>query len=333
MKKKVELVLSEPIYSTFHNQGPGSAVLVNNPSIRNFYLNQTMLLACTRKFLHGFTTPEINIIRSSWHSNPHLEKQWYDMRFLGGYIHPVIRNLLDEGYCVCFTGIDDYYVEGKSWYMERHFCHDGAICGYDRENKTYCLYAYDHNWVYRKFWASQNSFDNGRKAMFKQGVYGTICGIKAKEEQVLFSPDTALEKIGEYLHSSMDQYPEEGEGAVYGIVVHDYIAKYIGKLYDGSIPYERMDRRIFRLIWEHKKTMLERIVCIENAFAMAPEISKRYESVVADANTIRTLYASHHMKRRDAVLPIVQKKLLALKGSEQSLLTNLLETSKEYKLI
>ena len=39
-KKKIELPLVEPLYSTYHYQGPGTAVLVNNPSIRNWYLNQ-----------------------------------------------------------------------------------------------------------------------------------------------------------------------------------------------------------------------------------------------------------------------------------------------------
>ena len=79
------------------------------------------------------------------------------MQFMKGYIHPLIRNLLDAGYYVCFVGVDDYYVKGKSWYKERHVNHDGAICGYNQEDKTYCLYSYDSNWVYRKFWTTQKN--------------------------------------------------------------------------------------------------------------------------------------------------------------------------------
>ena len=60
-KKKIELPLVEPLYSTYHYQGPGTATLVNNPSIRNWYLNQVMILTCTRKFLNGFTTPQIRM--------------------------------------------------------------------------------------------------------------------------------------------------------------------------------------------------------------------------------------------------------------------------------
>ncbi len=327
MNKVAELPLVSPIYSTYHNQGLGSAVIVNNPSIRNWYMNQVMILTCNRKFLSGFTTPQINITGSSWRDNPYLDKIYFPMRFLNGYINPLIRNLIDSGYYVCFEGVDDYYVKGKSWYKERHFSHDGAICGYNREEKTYCIYAYDSNWIYRKFWTPQASFHAGRKALFQQGQYGYIIGIKPKKDVVVFSADAACRKIAEYLDSDLDKYPMKGEGNVFGIVVHDYIAKYVGKLFDGSIPYEKMDRRVFRLIWEHKKAMGERIGHIENALNLKCDISKRYDSLIVEADTMRMLYASHHMKQRNSVLPIIQKKLLALKETETQLLTELLKKS------
>lgn len=327
-KKKIELPLVEPLYSTYHYQGSGTAVLVNNPSIRNWYLNQIMVLTCTRKFLSGFTSPEIDIAGSSWSDNPYFYKKWNGMQFLGGYVNFVIRKLLDAGYYVCFSGIDDYYVEGKSWYHERHFGHDGCICGYDQENKTYCIYSYDQNWVYRKFWTTQKSFDAGRKAQFKKNRYGHICGIKPKDNQIAFSHETALIKIAEYLDSDLRKYPEAEEGTVAGIVVHDYIAKYVGKLYDGSIPYEKMDRRVFRMIWEHKKVMLERIKLIEDALSLDHSLSDAYKSVVREADNCRMLYAAHHMKQRNSVLPMIQKKLLSLKEKEKEILRNLLEATK-----
>ena len=327
-KKKIELPLVEPLYSTYQYQGPCTAVLINNPSIRNWYLNQVMILTCTRKFLNGFTTPEIGMAESSWNANPYFDKKWYEMQFMEGHTHFVIRKLLDAGYYVCFSGIDDYYVEGKSWYHECHFNHDGCICGYDQENKTYCIYSYDQNWIYQKFWTSQKSFDAGRKAQFKKGQHGSICGIKPKKDQIAFSHETALKKIAEYLDSNMEKYPETAEGAVSGIVVHDYIAKYVGKLYDGCIPYEKMDRRVFRMIWEHKKVMLERIKLIEDALSLDHYLSDAYKSVVREADNCRMLYAAHHMKQRDSVLPMIKKKLLSLKEKEKEILENLLEATK-----
>lgn len=321
MNKRVELPLIEPLYSTYHNQGTGTAVIGNNQSVRNWHLNQVMNLTCNRKFLNGFTTPEITIENSSFMSNPYLDKVWISTRFTKGYINPIIRELLDNGFYVQFVGVDDYYIKGKSWYKKRHFSHDGLICGYDQNDKTYCIYAYDSNWVYRKFWAPQKDFNAGRIAMRKKGTFSYICGLKVKGDKVDFSPNTAIEKIKEYLDSSVEKYPFDGEGNVYGIVVHEYIAKYVTKLYNGDIPYERMDRRVFRLIWEHKKVMLERIEMIEQVLQLSDEISGNYKHLVSEADSIRMLYASHHMKRRDSVLPIIKKKLLCLMDKEKELLT------------
>ncbi len=323
MKKFAELPLIEPMYSTYHN-GILTACLVKNPTIRNWYLNEVLVLECNRKFLYGYTTPNIGVVDSTLDRNPYIEVKVFPMIFLEGCLNKVIRNLIDNGYYVCFSGVDDYYVKGKSWYKERHFNHDGCICGYNQENKTYCIYAYDSNWIYQKFWTSQRSFEAGRKAMTKQGIYGNLCAIKPKGHQLEFLPKTVYSKIVAYLDSDIEKYPFEGEEKVYGIVVHEYIAEYVSKLYRGEIPYERMDRRVFRMIWEHKKIMLERVEAIERSLGFDTRFSKQYKALVAEANTMRMLYASHHMKRRDSVLPIIKDKLMDLMAKEREILTELL---------
>ena len=175
MKKRVELPIVEPLYKTYNYQGNATAVLKENPSIRNWYLNEVMNLSCNRKFLNGYTTPEITVVNTTWIENPYLEKKWALYRFAKGYINPIIRELINNGYYVCFTSVDDYYVEGKSWYKERHRGHDGMICGYDQNDKTYCIYSYDSKWIQQKFWTSQKGFLQGCKATAKKGQYSVFC--------------------------------------------------------------------------------------------------------------------------------------------------------------
>lgn len=268
------------------------------------------------------------MVGSAWYDNPNLIKCWYPMRHAKQHIHPIIRELLDDGYYVCFGDIDDYYVEGKSWYRERHHNHDGLICGYSQEDKTYCMYAYDSSWVYRKFWTSQKGFEEGRKSMFKQGAYGTICGMKPSLEQISFCPEKAMINIAEYLYPSGQRNPASETGDVLGIAVHKYIAKYIDRLYEGVIPYERMDQRIFRLIWEHKKLMHERIIAMEQYFTMGTQFGENYKQIVKDADSIRILYAAHGLRRRDSLLPAVKDKLLKIENSERDILSRLLDAMK-----
>ena len=327
MKKtneKIELPLMKPLYSTYHHQGVATAILASNPSIRNWYLNEATILTCLPNFLKGYTSPEITVMHSSWNAIPYFDKKHYDMKYLGGYVHFVIQKLLDDGYYVYFQGPDDYYVEGKSWYHAHHFFHDGCICGYDRENKTYCIYAYDQNWIYQKFRTPQKAFDAGRIAGIENGKRNYIYGIKPQDVQLDFSPETALKRIAEHLDSDMTKYPEASEKRIYGTVVHDYIVKYLDMLFNGSIPYEKIDRRVFRLIWEHKTVMLERIERIESELQLDHTVSRAYRAVVREANTCRMLYASHQLKQRNSLLPMIQKKLLALKAEEETLLKELL---------
>ena len=324
MGKRVELPLIEPLYNTYHYQGPATAIIEKNPSIRNWYLNQVMNLKCSRKFLNGFTTPEITIEDSSWSVNPYFDKQWISTEFVNGYVNPIIRAMLDKGFYVAFCGVDDFYIKGKSWYKERHHSHDGLICGYDQNDKTYCIYAYDNNWIYKKFWTPQKDFNAGRISMRKKGTFTYICVLNVKKDKIEFSPKIAYQKIKDYLDSNLEKYPFEGKGDVYGIVVHEYIVEYVTKLYNGDVPYERMDTRIFRLVWEHKKVMFERIALIEQSLGINNEISERYKPLISEADAIRMLYASHHIRRRDSILPIIKRKLLLLMNSEKELLTLLI---------
>lgn len=151
MKKYVELPLIEPLYQTYHYQGISTAVIGENPTIRNWCLNEIMNLACGRDFLSGFSSPKITIVKSSCLVNPYLEKKRLRFDFIEKHIVSIIKSMLDKGYYVAFSGIDDYYIKGKTWYKKRHFRHDGLICGYNQEDKTLCMYAYNTDWIYKKF--------------------------------------------------------------------------------------------------------------------------------------------------------------------------------------
>lgn len=325
MKNKVELPIVEPIYGTYHYQGSGSAIIADNPTIRNWYLNRIMILYCNDKFLEGFSTPQIGICYSFWESVPFIEKHIYDVKFIKKHIKSIIKELLDNGYYVFYTGVDDFYVKGKTWYKQRHFIHDGLICGYDQFKKTYSIFAYDSNWMYSKFKTSQKGFYKGMKSAIKQGEYGQICAIKAKQDRIEFEPKTAIKKISVYLDPTKDGFPSHYKKMILGIKVQEYMALYIDKLIDGSIPYEKMDWRIFRQIWEHKVIMLERIKKIEESLLIDNKSSSAYEKIVEQANTMRMLYASHHMKRRDQVLPLIRKMIVALTESEKEILSEFIE--------
>ena len=150
--------------------------------------------------------------------------------------------------------------------------------------------------------------------------YGNMVAYKVRENTVVeINENEMLKFLREYMDSSFEKYPISEEGQVKGTVVHNYLAMYIDKLKDGSIPYEKMDWRALRPVWEHKKCMLDRIKVVENKNGWSNELSERYAPVVEKANRIRMMYAMYHKNHNDKLLDKIRDGLLDLAQSDKEI--------------
>lgn len=319
--QRKELPLVEPLYSTYHSEGAATAVISSNPSIRNWYYNNILMLKCSKDFLNGYTSPKLHIENTSWEKNPYLLKYWFQLEFIYGYEHEVIRRLLDKNYYVVFMGADDYYIKGKTFYRQRHFSHDGLICGYDLNEKKYCLYSYNSDWQYKKFWTSSYGLKHAFNCMTQQEKYGLISGIKPLDDvEIQFNSSDAVKKIKEYLCSN--SILKKSENEVRGIEVNEYICKYIEKILDSSIPYEKIDWRVLRVLWEHKKVMYERLLLMSKESKTNMEkICSSYQKIANRMNAARMMYASYCRKRKDSILNPI-KEIISQSMEEEYILLN-----------
>lgn len=294
MKKSVELPIVKPIYSVYHCQGSASAVIASNLSVRNWYLNHAIILSCDNRFLFSNHSPDVNVCHSNLDSAPYLENRSINTLYLNGYIHPAIRAMLDDGFYVYYTVIDDYYIKGKFGYKKWHFFHDGLICGYDQGEKTYSIFAYDENERYTVFKTPQSGFEAGRRYVKKHGdgEVGALCAIRPWDIQFTLEPDTICNNLKEYLHFTVDHFQFEYGSNVYGSAVHDYLALYLWRIIDKKSDSPGMDKRAFKMIYEHKTVMLERLQAVENFLQWESEYSKEYTQVVSNAEKLwfRCLY-------------------------------------------
>ena len=118
----------------------------------------------------------------------------------------------------------------------------------------------------------------------------------------------------------MEKYSPNERGDVYGIIVHDYIAMYVDKIHNGDIAFENMDSRIFRLIWEHKKAMYERIEKVELALNLDSQLSNEYKELIDESDKLRMIYATYRIKRKENSLPLISEKLISIKNKEKQIL-------------
>lgn len=320
MAKSVALPFIVPNFATVQSSGAAELAMIGHPTAYNQILNQATSICCSRKFLSGFTTPQVSIPNILIKSYKFIERYAVSLRYTYSCCLDIIKAMLDEGMYIYYNRVDDFYLPGKSWYGTRHMHHDGIICGYDDNDETISIAAHDINWVYNLIRVPQKSFLEALSSSLQAKRYGNMIAYKIKENTVAeINEAEMLKHLREYLDSSFEKYPTDEEGEVLGTVVHDYLAMYIDKLKDGSIPYEKMDWRALRPIWEHKKCMLERIKAIEKKNGWTDELSLCYAPIVEKANRIRMMYAMYHKNHNDKLLDKIRDGLLDVAEKDKAL--------------
>ena len=320
MAKSVLLPFEVPNFATVQSSGAAELAMIGHATAYNQVLNQCTNISCSRRFIRGFTTPQVSILNVGIHCYKFIERYGVNFRYSHNYCMDIIRAMLDDGMYIFYYGVDDFYLPGKSWYGTRHMHHDGIICGYDDNDETISIAAHDINWVYNLIRIPQKCFLEALNSSLEAKQYGNMTAYKIRENTVVeLNESEMLKYLKEYMDSSFEKYPIEIEGTVKGIIVHDYLAMYIDKLKDGSIPYEKMDWRALRPVWEHKKCMLDRIKAVENKNGWSNELSERYAPVVEKANRIRMMYAMYHKNHNDKLLDKIRDGLLELVDSDREI--------------
>ena len=325
MAERIELPVTMPYFTTYHWQGSAGIVAAGHPQAAIWYWNNAIVLECGRRFLRGFTSPECSVPHIGVWDIPFFEKHVLDMRFLQSACPDIFRDALRQGYYLVFSVADDFCIKGTALYDQRHFDHDGLISGMDDEQKTVTLIAYDSHQIYRPFHTPLEGFRKGMAASCQRVGYGIIVALKVKHDSISLDLPLIRRSIEEYLDSDFERYPSDEDGAAYGLVVHDYLALYLERLRNGSIPLGCLDRRPFRLIWEHKRCMLDRILAVEQALGLDDAVSRAYAPLAKEANRMHFIYAKYNQKPQAELLSLLQRKLAGLKEKERYLLTELVE--------
>ena len=324
MAKKVQLHTQLSTFSTYHTQGAVGILIMQNSTIYNWLFNYTVSMECTKRFLKGYSSPELLIPNSTLYTIQGIEDWWMPCKFFEGHVHGIIRNAIDKGYYVAFSHVDDYYIPNKTWYKEKHFAHDGLICGYDQEKKTYSIFAYDKNWVYRVFEIPQESFLKGMRSGMNMGFDPNIRAFRAKKDIFKLDPEAIYKNIKEYLMNNLENNPVDTDEKVKGSAVHDYLYMYLDMLSKGEIKAEYADRRILRFVWEHKKCMLDRIHAVENYYHANHKLSESYKNVVSKSDKARLLYAMFITSNKKEILESVKKLLKDFYEEERKILDEFL---------
>ena len=174
---------------------------------------------------------------------------------------------------------------------------------------------------YRPFKVSDCSLKEAISKSLEAGEVPRFLAVKSYNYPEELDYSKIIDSLYDYLN------PKEAknlEGDVNGIDIYDSVLLYLDKLSDQSISHDKMDWRIMRLIWEHKKCMLLRIQEIEKNLNFSNEASFAYQKIVEESKSLHILYAQHHFNARDRLLSGMKKKLENIAAWEKQQLTEFL---------
>ena len=307
---KNELPYIEPRFKTFNYLGINGVVANTYKDIENWYFNNciqwqySLNLNNKLDFLITSLSPSV-----TW---PMIEKIFIDECIETEYFDDIIHSFIDNEYYINFWGIDDYYVNDSLNYKEFHFYHDGMILGYDDMRDKYLYASYSKRRQFEKYFTSKTGVEKGLySAYITNGA--SFCGIKVKENYGNTELDLNVirEGINEYIYPKCD--PEY----IYGIDVYKQIINYIElKSRDNSF----LDQRIFKLIKEHKKCMLDRIDSLSIKDIKYNEIYEEYQSIYQTASILHNLCMKYNLTFNKNILLSIVENIKSISSKEHILL-------------
>ena len=272
MTRQVELPFT-PSYFTAKNRIGVSGIIANAKRTgANWFINHCVQWALTES--DSKTAPISLGIPQSIHWNfPFVSGAPFQSHLIKNCFHTVIKRCLNTGHYLYYWGADDHLISNKKQYGIPHYNNDGMISGYDGDT-SYTIVAYNQ----------QNDFD--RFKVSQESLFDSIYSENADEDSQIHAfkidnhKDISIDvnliksKVIEYLNPC-----EDPDGIRRGMAVYDRLDRLIN-----LDPVYRFE--VAKLIFEHKKCMLERIKIYEDMLCMENYLSDRYTGVVEDSNEL-----------------------------------------------
>lgn len=330
MDKKT-LIYNKPKYNTYNYLAASSIVGENNPYFDIWCHNNYIDIQCSRNdFSKGLN---LTLCKGSILELPFLYLLSMGTMYPLNRLFECIRNLIDDDFYVYFDNVDDFYIKGKTHYQEKHYPHDGLIIGYDDIEQTYQIAAYNNNFMFDLFTISQKEFAEGFSYGFFRaydtGRMPELYGVRVDPEKETYKATIDKEhidsRIKTYLAPHLDTEYSETPHVAFGIDIYDSIIDFLGHQNDSIVTNSSFikDPRIFKMLYEHKLSMKERMGYIFKNYDIPLSLNP-YEEIVDRTNRLHFLYAKYFKDHKAKTIEWIINELLVIKENEITLLNQYL---------
>ena len=261
-----------------------------------------------------------------------------------GSILDFVRRQLCEGFYVN-VHLDEFYIQEKDYYGERHFVHENLIYGFDDEKQVFYAYGMAGRQKTVEFLISYEEFlvayEKGKLFYFcgagyleQEGYYPITIYQISESAACEFSEDILFEKLSAFLNPPENEQVE-GDIHIYGKNVYDWILQDL----TGEHVRNIVDYRVVHLLHEHKCCIRSRLEYLRQRGELSDigqKILTEMKGIINDFQKIRfqylqqlkkegKLYSMDKMVENSEVKTYIAEQLGAAIKREESILGEICE--------
>lgn len=298
-------------------------VLLATPSISSMYYNKYINLFCNNTY--NTYQVELEFANVSWEDyrlSGVAELNTYSLcNIARRKAVDFIKERIDRGNYMLFYWLDEFYLSYSDNYKRRHFIHDTYVYGY--KGDSFCAIAYSEKRLHRLYLPEKEL----EKALYKgenfnEHSFSTFrprCGYK--EEVCL---NKIKKELLDYYESTNSQKTDQGK--VYGLSCYDVLIACVQRLIENKVQeQDAIDKRPFRILWEHKKVLKEHLKKMEELGEFENESCNIIIEIENETRIIFGMIIKFNLKPELAILYRVVYYLKQIKQKELLLILNILE--------
>lgn len=341
MNEKV-LPLADPLIKTYQGSAFVLGVLTAEDRTKDICYNNYINLTCKNEAdMHGIEMGFVNEEWEYYRVKGITEMDLYHFRiFNETSLIEFLKERIDQDNYILLYSIDDYYLSYSKSYQMKHDVHDTYIYGYDEE--AFWVVAYADRTLSRVRVPMQEIVDG----LFSEENYGSdFCSFRLSHvAKVEYDLRTIYRELCNYAESRAD---EKESHKKYGLRVYDGLinlvteeiercddAETISGNVDKKQQFDYMvnsvfDIRPFRVLWEHKSLMTQRIKRMSMDMTVGEEIFCQTEEMERDARTIFMLMVKYCVSGNCGILRRVIELLDEVREKEKGMVQSLLAVMKK----
>jgi len=264
----VDLALSKPRITGFlHHAYPLSIVGNYNDYLPWFYSNYVQLI-CNTDYFEGINDHLIDFYfpNDPLFSFPCMECFAVKPEFFDNKIDivPFMINSINKK-CYVYTHVDEFFIPNRSAYNYKHFTHNILVYGYEKNNFKVLGFDQNSNFTHTEVGFKEFSLGYENANYQLTILYNYNDYIKPK-----FDINNLVRSLNDYKFSinSINGNGFLPENPVFGLNIYMQLDFYLRNVRESQ---QKIDIRPFHILWEHKKTMFDRIEYLDDDFIINKE--------------------------------------------------------------